>query len=127
MANTGCTADAEPLAEHVHADVPAVRLRGRPHRELRGDDPPPLRGVFCMHDPAYKELQAKTFELCEFLVDVLKVGPLPGKFPYRVGLHQSCHGLRDLRLGSRQRVEHPDVQQSVGNRWKGSKGSASPN
>ena len=25
---------------------------------------------------------------------------LPGRFPHRVGLHQSCHGLRELRLGS---------------------------
>ena len=26
--------------------------------------------------------------------------PSPGGFPHRVGLHQSCHGLRELRLGS---------------------------
>ena len=24
---------------------------------------------------------------------------IEGRFPYRVGLHQSCHGLRELRLG----------------------------
>jgi L-lactate dehydrogenase complex protein LldE len=27
------------------------------------------------------------------------VSGVPGRFPYRVGLHQSCHGLRELRLG----------------------------
>ena len=42
----------------------------------------------------------RTFELCEFLVDVLHVDAVPGRFPYRVGLHQSCHALRELRLGS---------------------------
>lgn len=42
----------------------------------------------------------RTFELCEFLVDVLHVNAVPGRFPYRVGLHQSCHALRELRLGS---------------------------
>ncbi|MFN2549054.1 MAG: heterodisulfide reductase-related iron-sulfur binding cluster, partial [Myxococcales bacterium] len=39
------------------------------------------------------------YELVEFLHDVLKA-PLRGRFPFRVGLHQSCHGLRELRLGS---------------------------
>jgi len=46
------------------------------------------------------EIERKTFELCEFLVDVLKVPPPAGRFPHRVGLHQSCHGLRELELGS---------------------------
>jgi L-lactate dehydrogenase complex protein LldE len=48
----------------------------------------------------YQKLKAKTFELCEFLTDVLHVEKLEGRFPYRVGLHQSCHGLRELRLAS---------------------------
>ncbi|MDP6504014.1 MAG: (Fe-S)-binding protein, partial [Planctomycetota bacterium] len=48
----------------------------------------------------FTDLKSKTFELCEFLVDVLKVEKVKGKFPYQVGLHQSCHGLRGLRLGS---------------------------
>lgn len=39
-------------------------------------------------------------ELCEFLVDVLGVERTPGRFPHRVGLHPSCHGLRELGLGS---------------------------
>jgi L-lactate dehydrogenase complex protein LldE len=45
-------------------------------------------------------------ELCEFLVDVMKVDEAPraahdelGSFPHRVALQGSCHGLRDLRLG----------------------------
>jgi L-lactate dehydrogenase complex protein LldE len=28
------------------------------------------------------------------------VNRIDRRFPYRVGLHQSCHGLRELRLGS---------------------------
>ena len=50
------------------------------------------------HD--YEQVQAKTFELTEYLVDVAKVSGFPTRFPHRVGLHQSCHGLRELRLGS---------------------------
>jgi L-lactate dehydrogenase complex protein LldE len=51
-------------------------------------------------DPAYPPLARRTYELCEFLVDVLHVDKIAGRFPRRVGLHQSCHGLRELRLGS---------------------------
>jgi L-lactate dehydrogenase complex protein LldE len=50
--------------------------------------------------PGFEELKAKTFELTEFLVDVVGVNRIDRKFPHRVGLHQSCHGLRELRLGS---------------------------
>lgn len=60
--------------------------------------------------PASQQLEAvrtKTYELCEFLVDVLRVESLPVKFPHRVGLHQSCHGLRELRLGSSSEMVGP--------------------
>ena len=40
-----------------------------------------------------------TLELSEFLVDVADYDCERIDFPYRVGLHQSCHGLRELRLG----------------------------
>lgn len=39
-------------------------------------------------------------ELCEFLGDVLGVRRIAGRFPHRVALHPSCHGLRELRLGA---------------------------
>ncbi|UHG92026.1 (Fe-S)-binding protein [Spirosoma oryzicola] len=46
-------------------------------------------------------LRNNVYELCEFLTDVLKVEQLPkARFPYRVGLHTSCHGQRGLRLSS---------------------------
>jgi L-lactate dehydrogenase complex protein LldE len=50
--------------------------------------------------PGFDHLKRSTFELCEFLVDVLGVKTLDGRFPHRVGLHQSCHGLRELGLGT---------------------------
>ena len=50
--------------------------------------------------PGFAELKAKTYELCEFLVDVVGLKQLDVRFPHKVGLHQSCHGLRELRLGS---------------------------
>ncbi len=42
------------------------------------------------------EIQHKIFELTEFLVDILKVENIDASFPYRVGVHQSCHGQRGL-------------------------------
>jgi len=50
--------------------------------------------------PGFEALKRGTYELCEFLVDVLGVKALAGRFPHRVGLHQSCHGLRELGLGT---------------------------
>lgn len=42
----------------------------------------------------------KSMDICEFLHDVLKVSHLPGKFPHKVSLHNSCHGVRELHLSS---------------------------
>ena len=46
-----------------------------------------------------QKVRKSTFELCEFIVDVLKVDDLNIEYPYKVGIHQSCHGLRGLKLG----------------------------
>src|SRR5262249_50719946 len=46
------------------------------------------------HSSRLDEVAHKTYELCEFFTDVLKIDRLNGAFPHRVGLHQSCHGLR---------------------------------
>ncbi|HTH30333.1 MAG TPA: (Fe-S)-binding protein, partial [Lacibacter sp.] len=40
------------------------------------------------------------YELTEFLVDILKIEKLDASFPYKVGLHNSCHGQRGLHLSS---------------------------
>ncbi|MEU3509179.1 (Fe-S)-binding protein [Streptomyces longwoodensis] len=48
-------------------------------------------------------LAARTYELTEFLVDVLRVTDVGAYFPHTVTYHPSCHGLRTLRLGDRPR------------------------
>jgi L-lactate dehydrogenase complex protein LldE len=45
-------------------------------------------------------MNGKLYELCEFLHDVVKVGALPGRFPHKVSVHNSCHGVRKLHLSS---------------------------
>lgn len=46
------------------------------------------------------ESAGKTVDLVEFLHDVVKVKSLPGRFPHKVSLHNSCHGVRELGLSS---------------------------
>jgi L-lactate dehydrogenase complex protein LldE len=45
-----------------------------------------------------KHIREHTYELVSFLTDILKVEKLEASFPYKVGLHQSCHGQRGLKL-----------------------------
>ncbi len=63
-------------------------------------------------DPTYAAVRAKTCELCEFLVDVLKVEKIDGQFPHQVGLHASCHGLRELRLGKASELGGADFNKA---------------
>jgi len=52
-----------------------------------------------LHDEKYIHVRDHLFELTEFITDNLKINKLDGYFPYRVGLHQSCHALHGLRNG----------------------------
>jgi L-lactate dehydrogenase complex protein LldE len=99
MANSGCAAEAAQLAarflrlfggyEYVVAPSGSCVSMVRNHYDAY------LSGA-----PGFEDLKRSTFELCEFLVDVLKVPRIEGRFPHRVGLHHSCHALRELRLAT---------------------------
>jgi L-lactate dehydrogenase complex protein LldE len=103
MANTGLTEQTRPLAERfldifspydrvVCPSGSCTSMVRHHYDEYLGDR------------SGFTELKSHTFELTEFLVDELKVESVQGKFAHRVGLHQSCHGLRELRLGSSSEV-----------------------
>lgn len=47
-----------------------------------------------------RRVREKVLDLSEFLLNVLEIKSVNSTFPHRVGLHQSCHGLRGLRLGT---------------------------
>jgi L-lactate dehydrogenase complex protein LldE len=49
---------------------------------------------------AQQRVRRRTFELGEFLVRELRVRELGAVFPHRVALLESCHGLRELGLGT---------------------------
>jgi L-lactate dehydrogenase complex protein LldE len=106
LANAGLHADARPLAERflrifgqyeyvVSPSGSCVAMVRHHYEQVLG------------HSDTLQEVAHKTYELCEFMTDVLKIDRLPGRFPYRVGLHQSCHGLRELRTGASSELVGP--------------------
>jgi L-lactate dehydrogenase complex protein LldE len=107
MANMGCEAATAPLAEKflsIFSGYEAVVCpSGSCTAMVRHHYQPYLKGR-----EGFASFRKRVFELSEFLTDVLQVGRLEGEFPHRVGIHQSCHGLRELRLGeSSERVAPP--------------------
>ncbi len=100
MANTGCVDDAKPLAKsfvEIFADYEYVVC---PSGSCVAMVTHHYDEYFDPSDSGLKNVKERTYELTQFLTDVIKVESLDIKFPYRVGLHNSCHGLRELRLGS---------------------------
>lgn len=112
MANTGVASAAaglardylrifEPYEYIVCPSGSCVSMVRHHYSELLGDEHASHSHSDSGHvcTPAKTDARHRTYELCEFMTDVLKVTKLSAKFPHRVGLHQSCHGLRELRLG----------------------------
>lgn len=104
MANSGCMDEARPLAQrfvrvfdgydHIVAPSGSCVSMVRNHYDHLVDP----------QDRTAAAVRSRTLELSEFLVRVLGISELAGRFPYQVGLHQSCHGLRELRLGPSSEV-----------------------
>jgi L-lactate dehydrogenase complex protein LldE len=74
---------------------------------------------------AAEDVAARTYELSQFLVDVLGVDDVGAYFPHRVTYHPTCHSLRLLRVGDRptrllrnvrglELVELPEADQCCG-------------
>lgn len=110
MANTGCSQDAAPVARRlveIFADYDAVvcpsgscasMIRHHYGEYFQDGD-----------ETAFRHVSSRTFELCEYLHDELKVSKLEASFPHRVSLHQSCHGLRELQLAASSESMTPRV------------------
>jgi L-lactate dehydrogenase complex protein LldE len=52
-------------------------------------------------DPSLSAMSGRTYELSEFLVDVLGVTDVGAYFPHSVAYHPTCHSLRMLGVGDR--------------------------
>ena len=49
-------------------------------------------------DEDVERIRSSIYELTEFITDVLQVKKIDAAFPHKVGVHQSCHGQRGLKL-----------------------------
>ncbi len=109
MANTGCVTDAAPVAHRfvkMFAKFEAIVCpSGSCTSMIRNH----YAEYFAPDDADFQHVSKRTFELCEYLHDELKVDELDASFPHRVSLHQSCHGLRELRLGPSSESMQPRV------------------
>ena len=103
MANGGVEKDAAGLAEKMeklfagydYVVAPSVSCTAFIRNHY-----PSLAGHEC-------RIAAKAMDIVEFIHDVVKpAGPL-GRFPHKVSIHNSCHGVRELRLSSPSEEQIP--------------------
>lgn len=59
-------------------------------------------------EQAAAAMRGKVYELVEFLTDIVQVKQLSARFPHKVGVHQSCHGLRGLYLSQMSELNAPE-------------------
>jgi L-lactate dehydrogenase complex protein LldE len=112
MANTGCVEEARPLAKRFFELFKAYDYVVCPS----GSCTSMVRHHYDEYFPGHAEFDIfkhRVYELCEFIVDVLKIETLAGAFPHRVGLHNSCHGLRELRLGKSSETVGPAFNKAL--------------
>lgn len=107
MANTGCVGDAVPVAKHLVRLFAGYDTIVCPSGSCTAMVRHHYSDFFPDDDPDYRHVRERTFELCEYLHDVLKIDHLDVRFPHRVSLHQSCHGLRELRLAQSSETMDP--------------------
>jgi len=97
MGNAGFEQMAEPLvkkfdelfAPYDYVVAPSASCAAY----VRFFHPNIVKGARC-------EAAGKTVDLVEFLHDILKIDILPARFPHKVSVHNSCHGVRELGLSS---------------------------
>ncbi|MDX1808031.1 MAG: (Fe-S)-binding protein [Sulfurospirillaceae bacterium] len=99
MANTGCAHEASILAKRFLEIFKKydyiVAPSGSCVSMVRNNYAQFLSGM-----DGFEHIRNNTYELIEFLHDIIKPKELSVSFPYKVGIHNSCHGHRELGLAS---------------------------
>ena len=52
-------------------------------------------------------VDSRIWEICEFIHDVVRPAKLDARFPHRVSVHNSCHGVRKMGLSSPSELNVP--------------------
>lgn len=104
--NTGYTREARPMVRGFAEVFSGYDVVVTPSGSCAGSVRHQHAGVAArMGDPALAgrvaEVAGRTYELSEFLVDVLEVTDVGARYPHRVTYHPTCHSLRLLRVGDR--------------------------
>ena len=106
IANSGCQEDAAPVEALFVKNFAGFEYIVTPsgscthHVRHHFDAIPQTEEVV--------QVRERTFELVEFLHDILKVDAFPwAAFPHKVGLHNSCGTLRGLRHASMSELGEP--------------------
>ncbi|HAR66200.1 MAG TPA: Fe-S oxidoreductase [Lentisphaeria bacterium] len=97
MANAGCSGDAAAAARHfvdtfsgydyvVSPSGSCVAMVKHQYPKIVGN--------------AASSVVSKTYEICEFLLDVVKVTQLQASCSKLVAIQMACHGTRELRLAT---------------------------
>ncbi len=97
MANSGCMDQARPLAEHFVSTFAGYDYVVAPSGSCVSMVRNHYDHLVDRQDQKAAEVRSRTIELSEFLINVLGHS-FSGSFPFQTGIHQSCHGLRELRL-----------------------------
>ena len=108
MANSGCAKDVKKLAidfvnrfkDFDYIVVPSgscVSMVKEHYAE------------FFDNDKDYNKVKASIYEVCEFLHDIIKIENINFNvsFPFKVGVHNSCHGHRVLKLATASELNIP--------------------
>lgn len=98
MSNTGCATEAGALARR-HLDIFRGTTSVSPSASCVSQVRHHFHDLGLSLDAEDEHTMSETFELSEFLVKRLGFTDFGARFPHKVGLHASCHGLRELGLG----------------------------
>ncbi len=95
LANSGLEHEAKPIYSHLVDTFAGFAYHVKHHYDI------------VEQDSDVKSVRERMYDITAFLTDVLKVNQLEARFPHRVGIHQSCHGLRGLRMARSTELQVP--------------------
>ncbi len=98
--NSGFWDEAKALGEKFILDFPNKRPIVSPSASCSGmvkNQYPKLFHNSALHNE-YKNIKSNTYEICDFIVNKLKIVDVGAEFPHKVTFHESCSGKRDYGL-----------------------------
>ncbi|MFO1305180.1 MAG: (Fe-S)-binding protein [Burkholderiales bacterium] len=105
--NSGDRADATALARKVVGEFEGCDYLVAPSGSCSGMIRTHYHDLFA-NDPAMlarvQALAGRTYELTDFLANVLKLADVPGRFDGTVTYHDSCAGLREMGVKAQPRA-----------------------